>query len=69
MIFDGVILYARLGAQETHYSKFNSTKNGAVYGMGLEFNYSPKWDTRVEYNYAVNNNLNQYIVDFIYKFR
>lgn len=69
MIYDEVMLYARLGAQATRYSKLNSTKNGGVYGIGLEFIYSPRWDMRFDYNYANNRNLNQYGVDFIYKFR
>jgi opacity protein-like surface antigen len=69
MIYDEVMLYARLGGQATRYSKLNSTKNGGVYGIGLEINNSQNWDTRFEYNYANNKNLNQYIVDVIYKFR
>lgn len=69
MIYEQVMLYARLGIQATHYSKLNSTKHGGVYGIGLELNNSQHWDTRFEYNYADNKNLNQYIVDLIYKFK
>ena len=69
MIYDDVMLYARLGAQATHYSKLGTTKNGGVFGIGLELINSQHWDTRFEYNYGNNQNLNQYIVDFIYKFR
>jgi opacity protein-like surface antigen len=68
-VYDDVMLYARLGAQATRYSKLNSTEKGAVYGLGIELTNTEHWDTRLEYNYAIHKNLNQYIVDLIYKFR
>lgn len=69
MIYDEVMLYGRLGAQATRYSNLNSTKCGGLYGIGLDVITSQNWDTRIEYNYANNKNLNQYSADFIYKFR
>src|SRR5690606_15785642 len=68
MIYENVMLYARLGAQSTRYSQLNSTKTGGLYGIGLQLVNSQHWDTRFEYNYANNKNLNQYIMDIIYKF-
>lgn len=69
MIYDDVMLYARLGVQSTRYSQLNSTKTGGLYGVGIRLVGNQRWDTRFEYNYANNKNLNQYIIDFIYKFR
>lgn len=71
MIYDDVLLYARLGAQSTRYTKLNSTNTGGLYGIGLEsFSIlnSQRWHARFEYDYANNKNLNQFIMDIIYKF-
>ncbi len=68
LITDGVILYSRLGYQSVKYTKLKFTKTGAVLGLGLDVYTSEHWDTRFEYNYGFNKDLNQYDFDLIYKF-
>jgi opacity protein-like surface antigen len=69
MINEWTMLYARFGAQSTRYSTLDSSNNGGLYGVGLAIYTSPHWDTRIEYDYANNKNLNQFNIDYIYKFK
>jgi|GEM_PF-5903248 len=67
MLNDDTLLYGRLGMQSTHYSNLNVTKVGGVFGIGLEAFSAQHWSGRFEYAYAINKNLNLYMVDVIYR--
>lgn len=69
LINNTTMIYLRLGAQVSRYTNFNSTNGSGVAGIGFELYTYKHWDTRIEYSYAPNKSLNQYNIDFIYKFK
>lgn len=62
------VIFARLGAESAHFSKLNSTKIGGLVGLGLQTYEFEHWYLRLEYDYNFINNVNQYNLDFLYKF-
>jgi opacity protein-like surface antigen len=68
MVRDWALLFARMGVESVRYSQLETTKNGILVGVGLQLYAYEHWDLRVEYDYNFNRNLNQYNVDFVYKF-
>lgn len=62
------IVFLRLGAEGARFNKLHSTQIGGLAGVGFQSNVIPHWDMRAEYDYNVPLNLNQYSLDFIYKF-
>jgi hypothetical protein len=69
LVSDTTLLYLRLGAQAARYTSLNTTKKSGVAGIGVELATYQRWDTRIEYAYAMNKSLNQYTIDLIYKFK
>lgn len=67
-LYDTTILFLRIGPEATYYTNLNLVKIGAMVGIGFQSNVAPHWDMRAEYDYNTNKNLNQYNLDFIYKF-
>lgn len=69
MYDETTLIYAKLGLNYAHYNNLNATRGGPMLGVGLQPQMNDHWDIRFEYTFTFNNSLNQYNLDFIYKFK
>lgn len=67
-LYNTTILFARMGVQYARYSKKHETRGGAMAGVGFQPNISQRWDVRFEYDFTIKGSLNQFNVDFVYRF-
>lgn len=78
MLTDHVLVFARLGGQQTHFNDVNGSKNktGWHVGLGGQTNVYQNWDVRAEYTYSQYGTLDgvgkpstdQFLLGVVYKF-
>ena len=69
------IAYGRVGLENSHFSRTNSTQTGAQLGAGLQTRVTNNWDVRAEYVYTGSGIIshfgttrsNQFNMGLIYK--
>jgi opacity protein-like surface antigen len=53
MLLPGAVGFVRLGLAEAYLPAPGSWRPGALFGLGLDVNFTPCWSVRTEYNYYV----------------